>query len=152
MSSLPGPTIIVRHRTEKTRKCSVFPLKGLDGFVFYGFPLREKLELDGYVRLGIGGTPLGAQDVDKGLLILDSSWRRVGAMEREFAEVPVRGLPPLRTAFPRLSKCHEDPAAGLATVEALYAALTLLGRDTTSVLDHYRWRGQFLELNRGVLG
>ena len=37
---------------------------------------------------------------------------------------------------------------GLATIEAIYAAYRLLGRDTTGLLDHYRWGSEFIELNR----
>jgi pre-rRNA-processing protein TSR3 len=68
-------------------------------------------------------------------------------MERLMQEVPVRSLPPLLTAYPRTSKVSETPEGGLATIEAIYAAHRLLGRDTTSLLDHYHWGRQFVEQN-----
>ena len=143
-------TIIIRHRREKSKKCSVRPLRGLPGFVFGMYPRYGDLDLQNYVRLGIGGPMLGPADRSKGLLVLDSSWRHVTAMERMFEHVPVRSLPPLKTAFPRISKLGTDPDGGLATVEAVYAALVILGRDTTGVLDHYHWRDRFLELNASL--
>lgn len=63
------------------------------------------------------------------------------------AGIPVRSLPPLRTAYPRSSKVSDDPDGGLATIEAIYAAYRLLGRDTTSLFDHYLWGQQFIEQN-----
>jgi len=71
-------------------------------------------------------------------------------MERLTASVPVRSLPPLVTAYPRSSKVSEDPEGGLATIEALYAAYRILGRDTSALLDHYRWGQEFIELNRQI--
>ena len=69
-------------------------------------------------------------------------------MEPDFVELPVRGLPAgWTTAYPRVSKLTEDPAVGLATIEAIYAAYAALGRDTTGLLDQYRWRDDFLRLN-----
>jgi pre-rRNA-processing protein TSR3 len=41
----------------------------------------------------------------------------------------------------------ENPDGGLATIEAIYAAYRLLGRDTTGLLDHYRWGAAFVEQN-----
>jgi pre-rRNA-processing protein TSR3 len=71
-------------------------------------------------------------------------------MEPQFADVPVRALPPLKTAYPRTSKLFDDPGEGLATVEAVFAALHILGRDTAGVLDHYRWHADFLARNSAV--
>ena len=89
-----------------------------------------------------------AADADRGLLVLDGTWRWVEPMERLTASVPVRSLPPLVTAYPRSSKVKDDPEGGLATIEAIYAAYRLLGRDTTALLDHYHWGEQFVELNQ----
>jgi pre-rRNA-processing protein TSR3 len=61
--------------------------------------------------------------------------------------VEVRSLPLIHTAYPRKSEVFADPTEGLATIEALYAALRILGRDTRGLLDHYHWKQKFLELN-----
>ena len=71
-------------------------------------------------------------------------------MERLVATVPLRSLPPLVTAYPRSSKVSDNPDGGLATVEAIYAAYRLLGRDTTGLLDQYHWGQEFLDLNRRI--
>ncbi len=143
------PTHIVVHPKERRAKCTVEPLRGDSRFVFHRFPHRPK-DLCEYVRLGLGGPLLTADDAGFGLLILDGTWRWTAQMEREFAEVPVRTLPLMQTAYPRTSKLFEDPAAGLATIEAVYAALRILGRDTSGVLDHYSWRDEFLARNSAV--
>lgn len=144
----PPPTIIVVHPKEKRSKCSVEPLRGREGFVFWKWPKRGAEPLDGYVRLGIGGPELSPADADRGLLVLDATWTLAGKMEPDFADVPVRGLPShWKTAYPRVSKLTDDPIAGLATIEAIYAAYVAMGRDTTGLLDEYRWAEEFLRIN-----
>ncbi len=149
MTAIP-PTVIVRDRHEKPGKCSVTPLRGRPEYLFHTYPLASPPELAGYVRLGLDGPPLGPADAAAGLLLLDASWRNVVAMEKAFAEVPGRTLPAIRTAFPRVSKLGHDPDAGLATVEALYVALLILGRPLDGVLDDYRWRVPFLTANAAL--
>lgn len=142
------PTIFVVHPKERRSKCSVEPLRGRDGFVFWKWPKRGPEPLDGYVRLGLGGPELSPEDADRGLVVLDGTWRLAAKMEPDYAELPIRSLPTgWKTAYPRVSKLTEDPSAGLATIEALYAAYVALGRDTTGLLDQYRWRDDFLRLN-----
>jgi pre-rRNA-processing protein TSR3 len=64
-----------------------------------------------------------------------------------------RSLPPeLQTAYPRKSKIFEDPQNGLASIEALHAALCMLGKRDDSLLDGYRWRKEWLDLNSELLG
>jgi ribosome biogenesis protein Tsr3 len=58
-----------------------------------------------------------------------------------------RRLPPLVTAYPRKSKLFEDPERGLASIEALYAALVLLGNLRPDLLADYRWAKEFVERN-----
>ncbi|MFO1044707.1 MAG: DUF367 domain-containing protein [Planctomycetaceae bacterium] len=141
------PTVIVVHPRERRAKCTVRPLKGRSDLAFCNFP-RMPYDLTGYVRLGLGGPILSPADQNCGLLVLDGTWRHAEPMERAHAAIPVRTLPPLTTAYPRLSKVREDPDGGLATVEALYAAYRFLGRDTTGLLDHYHWAEQFVEINQ----
>lgn len=146
------PTIIVVHERERRSKCSVEPLRGRPGFGFLGFPLKNPPDLRGYVRLALEGPLLGEADRGKGLLVLDATWRLVAAMESAFGSVPARRLPEWRTAYPRVSKIGVDPEGGLATIEAIYAAHALLGRETAGLLDHYRWSREFLECNEKLLG
>ena len=141
------PTVIVRHTAENPKKCSVWPLRGREGIVFLNYPLRTRPGLAGYVRLAADGPPLGPADLGKGILLLDGSWRWAAAMERDFADIEPRSIDGWRTAYPRVCKLGTDPDNGLASVEALFVALHVLGRPTDGLLDHYRWAEEFLRLN-----
>lgn len=141
------PTIIVVHRRERRSKCSVESLREREEFQFLTYPQDEDPIPDDYVRLGIGGPMLSEADASSGLLVLDATWRLVGKMEKRYANVPVRSIPTYQTAYPRVSKVHEDPSAGLATIEAVYAAYRHLGWETDTLLDHYQWADEFLRLN-----
>ena len=147
MSDSYPPTVIIRNPRENPRKCSVLPLKGRGDVLFFTHPAVNPPRLDGYVRLAAEGPPLSAADADRGILLLDGSWRRAGAMNRQFQEVPPRSLHSYRTAYPRVSKLGTDPDNGLASIEALYIAYHLLGRPTEGLLDHYHWAAEFLRLN-----
>lgn len=139
--------MIVIHPREKRSKCSVEPLRGREEFEFVRFPDKVQVPLDNYVRLGLGGPELSEADCDSGLLVLDGTWKLAAKMEPFYEHVPVRTLPPTTTAYPRTSKLYQDPTGGLATIEAVYAALQILGRADTSLLDHYHWKEDFLRLN-----
>ena len=145
------PVIFVVHPRENPRKCSIEPLRGRSGFVHWTFPVRGPEPLDGYRRLGLGGRPLDRGDAGAGLLVIDGTWMRASKMEPFFADLPVVSLPPWLTAYPRVSKRYEDPAAGLATIEAVYAAFVAMGRDPAGLLDAYHWRAEFLERNAARL-
>jgi pre-rRNA-processing protein TSR3 len=143
----PLPTIIVRHAKENPRKCTILPLRGRPGIVILGYPVKHRPDLTGYVRLAADGPELSTADADRGLLLLDGSWRWAGAMTRAFEDVPPRSLHGWQTAYPRVSKLGTDPDNGLASVEALYIAHRILGRPTEGLLDHYHWRDEFLRVN-----
>lgn len=145
--SLPPPTIIVVHPKERRSKCTVEPLRADERFRFWKFPSRGPESLAGYVRIGLGGPQLTAEQRDSGLLFLDGTWRLAERMEPDFRELPVYSLGPWETAYPRTSKLFEDPAAGLATIEAIFAAYVQTGRDTDGLLDDYRWSDEFLRVN-----
>ncbi len=79
-------------------------------------------------------------------------WDILGVcLEAEYADVPVRSLPAWKTAYPRTSKLFEDPGQGLATIEAIYAAYKILGREAESLLSEYRWAEEFRELNCSLI-
>ena len=141
------PTILVVHPRENRRKCSLEALRGRPDLRFVKFSPELSLDLAGYVRLAVDGEPLSERDAGMGLLLLDGNWHRAGAMNRPFAHVPPRSLRGFRTAYPRVSKMLQDPADGLASIEALYVAFRILGRSTGGLLDAYRWREPFLERN-----
>jgi len=72
-------------------------------------------------------------------------------MENDFSTLPVRSLLDWQTAYPRVSKVYADPSAGLATIEALFAAHAQLGIITDTLLDHYRWKEEFLDRNAELI-
>src|SRR4051812_24271368 len=127
------PTILLMHPREKAVKCTVACLRKREGFVFCTHPDIPAIPA-GYVRLGLGGPLLSADDADAGLLVLDGTWRLARRMEPFVRHVPVRTLPTWRTAYPRVSKFSQDPSDGLATIEAIFAAYHLLGRPTDGLL------------------
>lgn len=151
MVDSPPPTIFVVHPRERRSKCTIEPLRGRDGFVFWTFPDIGPEPLDGYVRLGLGGDLLGPADRDRGLLVLDGTWRLAERMVPPFAHLPVRSLWRWQTAYPRQSKLFDDPSAGLATIEALYAAFVQMSRSTKGLLESYLWKDRFLSLNLDLL-
>jgi len=148
MSETYPPTIIVRNPRENPRKCSVLPLKGRPDLIFLTYPVARKPNLEGYIRLAVEGEELSQRDAGAGVLLLDGSWRWAQVMNRDFAEVPPRSLSGYKSAYPRKSKLETDPESGLASVEALFLAYHILGRPTDGLLAHYRWREEFLRLNR----
>jgi len=146
------PTIIVVHPKERRGKCTVQSLRHKSGFEFRTFPHCGDDSWDNYVQLGLNGPLLTRSDRDCGLLVLDGTWRLLERMAPHFADVPVRSLPACQTAYPRTSKLFNDPEPGLATIEALYVAYTILERPTRGLLDNYRWADTFLTRNADLLG
>jgi pre-rRNA-processing protein TSR3 len=144
-------TIIVVHERENRAKCSVEPLRPRADFEFWTFPGQQHGPLENYMRLGLGGPLLTPADQSQGLFVLDATWRLAEKMERAYPELPVRSLLPWQTAYPRVSKMFADPATGLATIEAIYAAFLQLGRPVDGLLDAYHWREEFLAENAGLI-
>ena len=140
--------LILRDPRESAAKCSLTPLRGLARITFVEFHGRRRLPAGERILLHPAGEPLGPLDRGRDLLLIDCSWRRVPSLLASVDGVlHPRRLPPLVTAYPRKSKTFPDPALGLASVEALYAALCLLGEPRPELLDHYRWRAAFLAAN-----
>jgi pre-rRNA-processing protein TSR3 len=144
---LPPCTIIVRHPRERPQRCSVYPLKGRPGILFLDYPVAQRPDLTQYIRLAAEGPPLSEADADRGILLLDASWRRADSMVQAFLDVEPRSLSGWKTAYPRVSKLGTDPENGLASIEALYLAYHILRRDPTGLLDHYLWAEAFLQEN-----
>lgn len=148
-------TVIVRHRRENLKKCSLRGLEGRSDMSFLTYPLRALPPMQGYVLLDLDGPLLTAADAACGLLLLDATWRYAERMRRQALEAPgliARRLPDhFRTAYPRRQDDCADPERGLASVEALYVAYFILGRDCTGLLDGYYWKESFLEKNKQFL-
>lgn len=137
---------IVRHYKEKKSKCTVQPLVGDDRFAFFRFEPERRFDATGLTLLAVDGDEFQPEDRERPLLILDSTWRYLPAMEASLSGDPIRRRLPrsIETAYPRVSKVSDDPMGGLASIEALYAALRILGHRDDSLLDAYHWRTDFL--------
>jgi len=147
MTSFP-PTIILRHRKENLKKCSLRGLETRSDMLFYQYPWKTPLpKLNQYIVLTMEAEPLTINDKDKGIFLIDGTWRYVEKMfnSLEFA-FEKRSLPKAKTAYPRRQEDCSDPSRGLASVEALYLAYVILERDPSGLLDHYYWKEQFLSL------
>lgn len=153
MQTFP-PTVILRHRKENLKKCSLRGLESREDFTFYTYPNTELPILSGYITLSLDAPPLTAEDNANGLLILDGTWRYADKMFKYVEttqHLEKRSIPPeWRTVYPRKQDDCPSPERGLASVEAIYAAYTILGRDTSGLLDTYFWKDQFLELNHST--
>lgn len=166
-------TTVIRHLRENPAKCSLAGLEGRSDLRFLtfdpgdphwkllawgkgpsvtAFDAEHPPAFAGHVWLRLDAPPLTLDDADRPLLLLDGTWRLAGNMA-EHMKAPLastipRSLPTgLRTAYPRRQMDAGDPEAGLASVEALYAALHALGRDTDGLLERYRWATPFLDTN-----
>jgi pre-rRNA-processing protein TSR3 len=143
--------LILRDPRESAKKCSLTPVRGMEGVRFVSYDGARRLDAGKRVLLHTGGSEITAADRGKPLLLIDCAWRKVPQLMATIdGEVELRRLPDLVSAYPRKSKVFEDPATGLASIEALYAALALLGEVRPELLAGYRWREEFLRANPGL--
>lgn len=149
------PTVVLRHHKENLKKCSLRGLEVREDFCFFSYPKAILPDLSGYILLAIDAPPLTTQDAQRGLLVLDATWRYAEKM-LQFAE-PIpnlvkRSIPSeYRTAYPRYQTDCPDPERGLASIEAIYISYLILGRDPTSLLNNYYWRDLFIQKNNLLL-
>jgi pre-rRNA-processing protein TSR3 len=147
-------TIIIRHTRENLKKCSLRGLEDLPEYLFYTYPkcLEKPFpSLESYLLLDVEGVPFTTEDKDKGLILVDATWRLAEKMVRctdALRPVAKRSIPQgFKTAYPRRQDDCPDPEAGLASIEALYIAFCLMGKSTDGLLDNYYWKESFLEKN-----
>jgi pre-rRNA-processing protein TSR3 len=141
--------LILRDPHEAAAKCSLTPLRGMEGVRFVEYRGDVRLAAGGRVLLHPDGEELSRDDRGRGLLLVDCSWRRVPKLLRALeGQLLPRRLPPFVSAYPRKSKTFPDPAEGLASVEALYLATAILGEPRAELLNAYRWGEAFLAANR----
>jgi pre-rRNA-processing protein TSR3 len=140
--------LIYRDPRESAAKCSLTPLRGLPGLTFVTHRVERRVDVGARLLLHPEGELLTPADIGLPLLLVDCSWRRVpqllSMLDGRFTR---RRLPTLATAYPRRSRQFEDPTSGLASVEALYAALAILGDPRPELLAKYRWAQAFLDAN-----
>ena len=142
------PNIVIRHRKENLKKCSLRGLEERSDFCFLSYPMKTFPKLKNYFLLSFDGPQLSEKDRDLGLLLLDGTWRYAEKMEANLpflAALPKRSLPKeIQTAYPRKQKDCPHPSQGLASIEAIFVAHLLLGRNIEGLLNHYHWKERFL--------
>ncbi|NDD57644.1 MAG: hypothetical protein EBZ47_00105 [Chlamydiae bacterium] len=153
---ISGPsTLILRHKRENLKKCSLRGLEARADICFFTYPKDLLPDLSNYILLGIDAPLLTREDADKGLFLIDGTWRYASVMQLNIVTPPslmVRSLPSdWITAYPRRQNDCPDPKRGLASVEALYAAFAILGKNTEGLLDNYYWKEDFLKKNKSIL-
>jgi pre-rRNA-processing protein TSR3 len=141
-------TLILRHRRENLKKCSLQPLLGHPDFLFLTYPKDPLPNLSRYVLLKMGAPLLTVEDREKGIFLIDGTWRLASVMERRCIPVEERSLPCyFRTVYPRRQTLCPEPEQGLASIEALFLAYSILQRPVEGLLDRYFWRDLFLKTN-----
>lgn len=145
------PTIILRHRKENLKKCSLRGLETRNDLIFYTYPKELPKNLNSYITLHLEGKELSYEDRDYNLFLMDSTWnyeQKMHATIKEKFPLIYRTLPKyFKTAYPRVQTGCLDEERGLATVEALYIALKIMKKDAKGILDHYYWKESFLKIN-----
>jgi pre-rRNA-processing protein TSR3 len=146
---MPCPhVLILRDFRESAKKCSLMPLRGTPGIEFRRYQSDRRLDGAGRILLHHEGPELSPADAGHDLLLLDSSWTRLPKLVDTVDGEPIRrSLPRLVTAYPREGRIVLNPDGGLASVEALYAALCILGYPKPEWLRHYYFRDAFLAKN-----
>jgi pre-rRNA-processing protein TSR3 len=140
--------LVLRDPRESVKKCSLTPLRGTAGVRFVEYDRDRRVEVGERVLLHPDGEELSLADRGRGLLVIDCAWRRVDALLATVdGDLERRRLPPLFSAYPRKSRIFADPERGLASLEAIYAALAVLGIGRPELLDGYRWKEEFLLRN-----
>lgn len=141
-------TTVIRHPKERVSKCSLRFLHDRPEMTFLRARPGFSFDATDFVLLAVDAEPLSERDAAHPLLLLDSTWRWLPQLSACVTGAPIRRSIPggLRTAYPRVSKVFEDPAAGLASIEALYVARKLLGDDDPTLLDDYHWKDDFLRI------
>jgi len=142
------PTIILRHRKENLKKCSLRGLEKREDCLFFKYPLETLPNLENYLVLSMDAPVLNLEDQNRGLVLIDGTWNYATKMLRSVSHLERRSLPShFRTAYPRKQTGCPDPETGLASIEALYISYLILQRDPAGLLDDYFWKNDFLEKN-----
>lgn len=146
------PTVILRHRKENLKKCSLRGLEEREDCLFLRYPCAELPSLENYLLLDLEGEEISEADGNRGLFLIDATWRYATEMIKKISlprTIIRRSLPRhFRTAYPRYQTGCAIPDQGLASIEALFLAYHLMGRPTQGLLDNYYWKESFLEKNQ----
>jgi pre-rRNA-processing protein TSR3 len=146
------PSIILRHKKENLKKCSLRGLENHPDFRFFTYPKDPLPDISSYLILTLDKEApiLSEQDKDKPLLLIDATWRYAPKMlnSLSYSKDQLRALPDhYKTAYPRYQTLCPEPERGLASIEALYVSFHILKKEKEFLLDHYHFKNLFLSLN-----
>lgn len=151
MSVFPT-TIILRHRKENLKKCSLRGTEVRKDCKFFTYPTQCLPDLSSYVLLTLDAPCLSLKDANYGLFLIDATWRYAQTIFKNLSQPHrfiSRSLPShFQTAYPRKQDDCLDPQRGLASIEALFLAYYILGRDHKGILDFYYWKNLFITKNQ----
>jgi pre-rRNA-processing protein TSR3 len=153
LSTITFPTIILRHRKENLKKCSLSGLETNKNLLFFTYPKDFLLPFppENYLLLDLDGPVLSEKDENFGLFLIDSTWKYAQKMKdyvQKKNSFATRSLPSIfRTAYPRKQTDCPDPQRGLSSIEALYLAHLITKKNTEHLLDRYYWKEEFLNKN-----
>ena len=151
----PYATIILRHRKENLKKCTLHGLENRKDMQFYTYPTDPLPPLSNYILLTLNAPPLSIEDRNHGLFIIDGTWRYAAIMEKQIPGVHHfirRSIPSeFRTSYPRKQTGCPDSERGLASLEALFIAHVILGKETEGLLSHYYFGEEFIQKNKREL-
>lgn len=150
------PTIIIQHRKENKKKCSLQYLRKHDNIPFHIYPNTSLPNLNEYMLLTLDAPVLTSADRNMGICLLDATWKYAEKMHKcvitSYPNIPRRSLPrDCATAYPRKQTNCAYPEAGLASIEALFLAYLILHREPFFLLDGYIWKESFLSLNQNFI-
>lgn len=146
------PTIILRHKKENLKKCSLRGLETNPEFLFFKYPKHTFPDLTSYLVLTLDKEApiLSFEDRNHPLLLIDATWRYAPKMLSSLnaPKSCLRALPShYKTAYPRVQTLCPEPERGLASIEALYVAFHILKKEKEFLLDNYHFKKLFLSLN-----
>lgn len=148
-------TLILRHRKENLKKCSLTGLESREDMEFFTYPKSGPSSLENYFILTLDAPALTYEDRNLGVFLIDGTWKLA---EKMFNNLPcsnkleLRSLPSdWKTAYPRVQTGCIDPLRGLASIEALYATYLILGKKTEGLLDNYYFKDEFIQLNQEAI-
>jgi len=143
------PTIIIRHRKENLKKCSLKGIEKDKNFNFYTYPKDLLPDLSEHILLKMDAPTITYEDYKKPLLLIDSTWRYLDKILKTIPNnLECRSIPRnYITAYPRKQTLCFNPKYGLASIEALYLAYMLTHRSTENLLENYYWKEKFLKIN-----
>lgn len=141
--------IIIVHSKEERKKCSLSPIRDDPSFTFYS---EEDFSIpDNVVLLHPDGNPLGPEDRDKELVLLDATWgyyEKLVRRDDRLKKLGRRSIAGFVTAYPRKGRKRPHPQNHLASIEVIIAAGILLGDpQLLRVMEKYHFGTDFLRKN-----